>query len=73
MSDKLKNAGLVGLIWLALAYFAIALYGRTGAAGTSAWYSSQVDATCVVEHRLDGMAMACLPGDRLAKKEPSHD
>ena len=63
--SAMKSAGIVALIWLSVAYFGIAIYGRLASTGTNAWYSEQVDATCVVEKRLDSMAMSCLPGDRL--------
>jgi hypothetical protein len=63
---RLKAIGIVALIWLAFFYFAIAIYGRFSSVGTSAWYSGEVDATCIVEKRIDQMAMSCMPGNRLA-------
>ena len=68
MGNKLKAAGFVALIWLAVIYFAIAIYGRFSSIGTKAWYSEEVDATCIFEKRFDQMAMSCLPGDRITQK-----
>lgn len=58
------------LLWLAVAYFGIGLYGQLVSLGASAFYSEEVDATCVIERRADNMAMACMPGNRLIDKEP---
>jgi hypothetical protein len=60
-----KSIGVCCLIWLAVAYFGVALYGRIASTGTTAWYSDTVDATCILEKRLDQIAMSCLPGDRM--------
>lgn len=64
---RLKAVGIVALIWLVVFYFSIAMYGRFVSVGTKAWYSKEVDATCIVEKRFDQMAMSCLPGDRITE------
>lgn len=69
---RAKALAIVALLWLAALYLAIAIYGRYSNIGTTAWYSEDVDATCVLEKRFDQMAISCMPGNRI-KKEPSHD
>ena len=63
--SALKSIGVCCLIWLAVAYFGVALYGRISSTGTSAFYSDDVDATCILENRFDQIAMSCMPGDRI--------
>lgn len=69
---RAKALAIVALLWLAALYLAIAIYGRYQNIGTNAWYSEDVDATCVVERRFDQMAISCLPGNRI-KKESRND
>lgn len=69
---RAKALAIVALLWLAALYLAIAIYGRYSNIGTTAWYSEDVDATCVLEKRFDQMAISCMPGNMI-KKEPSHD
>jgi hypothetical protein len=70
---KLRSVGMAALIWIALIYLAIALYGRFMAAGTSAFYSKEIDATCVIERSVADTTMSCIPGNRISRKEPAHD
>ena len=70
--QRAKGIAIVVMLWLAALYLAIAIYGRFEGVGTSAWYSKDVDATCVVERRFDQMAISCLPGNRI-NKDSTHD
>lgn len=63
--EALKRAGVTAFIWLLVAYLAMAILGRITDSGVSAFYSDEVDATCVVERRFDSAAMSCLPGKRI--------
>lgn len=69
MIDHLKSLCSLILMLLCAAFLAIAMYGQIAGNGTDAWYSEELDATCITERHGAALAMSCMPGNRLSKEK----
>jgi len=70
--EQIKSLCVLVLLLISIAYFGVALYGQIAGNSPGAYYSEEIDATCVTDRDFGLMAMSCLPGDRFnlrAEKE----
>lgn len=69
MINTLKSLCVLALLLLVVAYACVALYGQIAADTTGAFYSEEIDATCVTQNKGGALAMSCLPGDRFQEHQ----
>lgn len=68
MINNLKSLCVLALLLLFVAYACVALYGQIAGDTTGAFYSEEIDATCVTQRKGTAIAMSCMPGDRFSKE-----
>ena len=68
MINHLKRLCVLALLLIFVAYACVALYGQIAGDTTGAFYSEDIDATCVTQRKGAALAMSCMPGDRYSKE-----